>query len=95
MLEHLQGPSSSIDFGHGTFDERWINPDMKELGVMERASTLLAFKDIPEGFLHRNVVPVNVKNKSLKEYCLIEHLSNRFVNEKSCLGNIKVKEIFY
>jgi len=95
MLEHLSGPSSSIDYGHGTFDQKSINPNMQELGVMERASTLLAFKNVPRGFLHRNVVPVNVVDKSLREYCLIEHLSNKFTNEPGYHGNIKVKEIFY
>ena len=96
MIEHLSGPSSSIDFGHGTFNSDYINPNMIELGVMERAATLLAYKDVPLGFFHRNVVPVNIKSKLLKDYCLIKHLSNRFTNEKrSNFGKIPVKKLFY
>jgi hypothetical protein len=94
MLEHIEGPSGSIDFGHATYDERWNIPKMQEQGVMERASTLLAFKDIPKGFLHRNVVPIDFNKKILKNYCLIEHLSDRFTNVDSCFGNIKVNNIF-
>lgn len=94
MQEHFNGPSSSIDFGHGTYDTNFINPNMISLGVMERAATLLAYKDVPEGFFHRNVVPVDVNTKLLKDYCLVEHLSNRFTNEQSDFGKIRVENIF-
>lgn len=96
MLEHLKGPSSSIDFGHGSFNSNYINPNMIELGVMERAATLLAHKDVPSGFFHRNVVPVDIKSKLIKNYCLIKHLSNRFTNEKKGnFGRIQVNKIFF
>ena len=41
----------------GGFNQNLIHPTMIAMGVMERASTMLAFKDVPSGFLHRNVVP--------------------------------------
>ena len=94
MIEHIEGPSASIDFGHPTYDQRWNVIKMQQQGVMERASTLLAFINTPKGFLHRNVVPIDFNKKILKNYCLIEHLSNRFTNVDSCLGNIKVNNIF-
>lgn len=96
MLEHLNGPSSSIDFGHGTFNINYINQDMISLGVMERAATLLAYKDVPNGFFHRNVIPVDTNTKLIKECCLIKHLSNRFTKEKeSIFGKVPLKKVFY
>ena len=95
MLEHLNGPSQSLDFGHGTYSPKWIIPEMQELGLLERASAGLAFKDIPKGFFHRNVVPVDLEKKKVKEYCLIEHLSNKYVKIKSDFSSIKVEDIFY
>ena len=94
MTEHLSGPSKSIDFGHGSYNQKWIIPEMQELGLLERASAGLAFKDVPKGFLHRNVIPVDTKLKIIKDYCLIEHLSNKFANENSDFGKIKVEDIF-
>lgn len=94
MIEHLSGPSKSIDFGHGSYNQKWIIPEMQELGLLERASAGLAFKDVPKGFLHRNVIPVDTKLKIIKDYCLIEHLSNKFANENSDFGKIKVEDIF-
>ncbi len=95
MEEHINGPSGSIDFGHPTHDERWNIPKMQEQGVMERASSLLAFYNVPKGFLHRNVVPISKKTKIIKDYCLIPHLSNRFTHvEVSSFGRIKVKDLF-
>ena len=95
MEEHINGPSGSIDFGHPTHDERWNIPKMQEQGVMERASSLLAFYNVPKGFLHRNVVPINKQTKIIKEYCLIPHLSNRFTHTKvSSFGRIKVNDLF-
>ena len=76
-------------------DERWNIPKMQEQGVMERASSLLAFYNVPKGFLHRNVVPISKKTKIIKDYCLIPHLSNRFTHvEVSSFGRIKVKDLF-
>jgi len=95
MLEHLDGPSKSIDFGHGGFNQNLIHPTMIAMGVMERASTMLAFKDVPSGFLHRNVVPVDLEKNIVQDYCLIKHLSNKFTNSASSFGRIKVKDLFY
>ena len=39
---------------------------MQEQGVMERAFLLLAFYNVPKGFLHRNVVPISKKDKNNK-----------------------------
>ena len=94
MLEHLNGVSNSLDFGHGSYNEKWIIPDMQELGLLERASAGLAFKDVPKGFLHRNVVPVDVKKRLLESYCFINHLSNKYINIDTDFGNIKVDKIF-
>ena len=94
MLEHLNGVSNSLDFGHGSYNEKWIIPDMQQLGLLERASAGLAFKDVPKGFLHRNVVPVDVKKRLLRSYCLINYLSNKYINIETDFGNIKVDEIF-
>jgi hypothetical protein len=94
MLEHLNGVSNSLDFGHGSYNSKWIIPEMQELGLLERASAGLAYKDVPKGFLHRNVVPVDVKKKLIKDYCLIDHLSNKYVNEETEFASIKVSDIF-
>jgi hypothetical protein len=95
MLEHLSGPSKSLDFGHGSYNQKFIITEMQELGLLERASAGLAYKDVPLGYFHRNVVPVDVKTKQIKNYCLIEHLSNKFANTKSDFGKIKVNDLFY
>ena len=94
MLEHLESVSNSLDFGHGSYNEKWIIPEMQELGLLERASAGLAFMNVPQGFLHRNVIPVCLKEKLIEDYCLIKHLSNKFVNLDTDFASIKVKDFF-
>ena len=57
----------------------------------------LIYKDIPDGFFHRSVVPVNKNTKRVEKYCLIKHLSNKYANEKNnkYLANIKIEDIYY
>ena len=41
------------------------------------------YADVPFGFLNRHVVPVSINKKKVYDYCLIKHLSNRFVNDEN------------
>ena len=56
---------------------------------------MLTYHDIPEGFLHRTVVPVNLNSKILKNYCLIDHLSNKYANQDFQFTNIQVNDLFF
>tara|TARA_B100000029_G_scaffold482605_1_gene532901 strand:+ start:578 stop:1591 length:1014 start_codon:yes stop_codon:yes gene_type:complete len=90
MLEHLNGPSSQPDYG---FFKKEIRENFP---TREKANLGLMYADVPFGFLNRHVVPVSINKKKVYDYCLIKHLSNRFVNdENSKHGKIKINELFY
>ena len=97
MKEHLLGPSRSVDFGHTVFNPRYQNFELLLFDMMAKANLGLIYKDIPDGFFHRSVVPVNKNTKRVEKYCLIKHLSNKYANEKNnkYLGNIKIEDIYY
>ena len=38
---------------------------------------------------------INVDEKTIKNYCLVEHLSNKYTNQDSNFGVIKVKDLFF
>ena len=94
MNEHLNGPSSSIDFGHGAFNTDWININSINLDVMAKANSGLMYMNIPKGFFNRHVIPVDINKKIIKNYSLIGHISNEYTNKVSDYGRIKVKNIF-
>ena len=97
MKEHLEGPSSNPDFGHTIFNVNYTNNEVVFIDLMAKANIGLIYKDVPKGFFYRNVVPVDLKNKIVKDYCLIKHLTNKYTNEEknTWTGNIKIKELFF
>ena len=92
MKEHLYGPSSNPDCGHGAFNERYIDARMINLDLMAKANIGLTYLNVPEGFYSRNVLLFDKKKKIIDERCQIQHLSNKYSNTKSWFGNIKLKD---
>ena len=92
MNEHLSGPSSNPDCGHGAYDTNYINPKMINLDLMAKANIGLTYLNVPEGFFNRMVTLYNKSEKEIDKNCQIKHLSNKYSNTKSWFGNIKVKD---
>ncbi len=92
MKEHLTGPSSNPDCGHGAYNLNFINQNMINHDLVAKANMGLTFINVPEGFINRIVIPFNFKENQIDKDCCIRHLSNKYVNKKSWFGNIKVKE---
>ena len=68
---------------------------MINLDLMAKVNAGLIYKDVPFGFLNRYVLPVNLKTCRVNEYCLIKHLPNKYIYQKTQYGKIKVHNIFY
>jgi len=80
MNEHLDGPSSSPDFGP------WY--------IREKAAQGLTFANVPYGFKSRNVVPFDVASKSVCECCFVHHLPNTYaLDPKSKFGKVPVSKL--
>ena len=94
MKEHLFGASSNPDCGHGAFDISKLDKRMINLDLMAKANIGLTYMNVPIGFFNRNVILYNTQKKIIDDKCYISHLSNRYANEHSSFGNIKVKNIF-
>jgi len=92
MKEHLEGPSSNPDCGHGAFDTNYIDPKMINLDLMAKANIGLTYINTPNGFFNRMVTLYNLEKKEIDENCQIKHLSNKYTNVKSAYGNIKLKD---
>ena len=88
MNEYFNEPSSDPDFALPAARDHYQ-------GIVERLDLMLTYHNIPQGFFHRAVVPVDLKNKIIKSYCLVEHLSNKYANQKSQFAVIKVKDLFF
>ncbi len=95
MKEHLFGPSSNPDCGHGAFDTNYIDPRMINLDLMAKANIGLTFIDIPNGFHNRMVTLYDKKDKIFHKCSQIKHLSNKYSNTKSWFGNIKITDVLY
>lgn len=92
MKEHLQGPSSNPDCGHGAFDTNYIDPRMINLDLMAKANIGLTYINAPSGFFNRMVTLFNNKKKEIDDNCQIQHLTNKYANQDSLHGNIKLKD---
>ena len=92
MDEHLQGPSSNPDCGHGAFDTNYIDPKMINLDLMAKANIGLTYINAPSGFFNRMVTLFNNKKKEIDDNCQIQHLTNKYTNLDSLHGNIKLKD---
>ena len=92
MNEHLMGPSSNPDCGHGAFDTNFINSKMINLDLMAKANIGLSYINIPKGFFNRMVTLYNNKKKEVDLNCQIKHLTNKYTNLKSIHGNVKLKD---
>ena len=88
MNEYFNGPASDPDFAIPAAKDHYQ-------GIVERLDLMLTFHNVPKGFFHRAVVPVDIKKKTIKNYCLVEHLSNKYTNQDSIFGVIKVKDLFF
>jgi len=88
MNEYFNGPASNPDFAIIASKDQYQ-------GIKERLNFMLIYHNIPEGFLHRAVVPVVLTSKVLKKYCLIDHLSNKYANQDSQFATIEVNDLFY
>lgn len=66
MEEHLNGPSSSPDFGP------WP--------IREKAAQGLTFTAVPKGFFARNLVGFDLTANALDRGCLIHHLPDNYAN---------------
>lgn len=92
MKEHLQGPSSNPDCGHGAFDTNYIDSRMINLDLMAKANIGLTYINTPSGFFNRMVTLFNIKEKEIDYNCQIQHLTNKYTNLNSLHGNIKLKD---
>ena len=92
MKEHLFGPSSNPDCGHGAFNLNFIDDRMIKLDLMAKANIGLTYINPPYGFFNRIVIPFEIKKKRIAKFCEIQHLSNRYSNIQSSFGNIKVED---
>ncbi len=92
MSEHLFGPSSNPDCGHGAFDTNFIDPRMINLDLMAKANIGLTYLNVPTGFFNRMVSLYNIKEKEIDGKCQIKHLSNKYSNSVSSFGNVKIKD---
>ena len=92
MKEHLEGPSSNPDCGHGAFDTNYINPNMINLDLMAKANIGLTYINTPIGFFNRMVTLYDIEKKQINENCQIKHLSNKYTNLESSYGRIKLKD---
>ena len=52
MKEHLFGPSSNPDCGHGAFNTDYIDPRMINLDLMAKANIGLTYLNVPDGFFN-------------------------------------------
>ena len=81
MGEHLNGPSSTPDFG------TWH--------IREKAAQGLTFTRIPEGFTSRVMIPYYPAQKRVAQCCLAHHLPNNYaLNSASPHAKIRVKDLF-
>ena len=88
MNEYFNGAASDPDFAIPAARNYYQ-------GIVERLDYMLTYHNVPEGFLHRAVAPVDLKNKIIKNYCLVEHLSNKYANQNSQFSVIKVEDLFF
>lgn len=87
MNEYFNGAPSNPDFAIISARDHYQ-------GIVERLDLMLTHYNVPQGFLHRAVAPVDYKNKIIKDYCLVKHLSNKYANMQSVFSVIKVKDLF-
>lgn len=81
MAEHLNGPSSSPDYGP------W--------NIREKAAQGLTFMNVPRGLTSRVMVPYYANEKRIAQCCLVHHLTNSYVmNPDTTFGKIRVKDAF-
>lgn len=87
MKEYLNGPASTVDFGF--FNEEMRN----KYPIKELVNINIAYFNIPSGYYNRYMIPFTSK-KEIPDFCLINHLSNKYVNEKnSIFSKINVNEL--
>ena len=94
MKEHLEGPSSNPDCGHGAFNLKYLDKRMINLDLMAKANIGLTYMDVPKGFNSRIVIPYDLSKNEISSISFIKHLSNKYSKFKnSWFGNFKVNEV--
>lgn len=93
MKEHLNGPSSNPDCGHGAYNTDYIDKRMINLDLMAKANIGLTYINVPKGFFNRIVIPFNLEKKQIDDMCFIQHLSNKYVYKKSWFSNFKINDV--
>ena len=79
MKEHLHGPSSNPDCGHGAFDTNFLDKRMVNLDLMAKANIGLTYINVPEGFFNRIVIPFNLnKNQKILGYLYVGKPTTKF-----------------
>jgi hypothetical protein len=82
MIEHLNGKSSSPDFGI------WY--------IREKAAQGLTFHNVPSGFTSRNLVGFDLDRQRIDPRSFIHHLPNNYANRippDGRLGTIQVNDV--
>ena len=92
MKEYLFGPASNPDCGHGAYKINYLDTRMINLDLMAKANIGLTYIDVPEGFYNRIVTLYNKDQQRIDKVCCVEHLSQKYSNEDSSFGNIKLEE---
>ncbi|WP_026438745.1 hypothetical protein [Acidocella facilis] len=64
-------------------------------GIAERAAMGLCYENIPEGFASTYVVPLDREKKTIPSFAMVEHLPNKYVNEKNtAFSKILLRDLF-
>jgi hypothetical protein len=64
-------------------------------GIPERAAMGLCYENIPEGFASTYVIPLDRERKTIPSFAMVEHLPNKYVNEKNtAFSKIALYDLF-
>lgn len=96
MKEYLSSPAIDPDCGHGGFNIKYLDSNMINKSLLEKANLGLTYIHTPEGFHNRIAILFNNEKNVIDQKCLINHLPNKYTNQKSTsYGNIKLLDAFY
>jgi hypothetical protein len=100
LFMNMPNPYQGLYFLDVPLMEEFINspamsPDFGIWKIREKAAQGLTFLNIPEGYHSRNVVPIDLHQKSVSQQAWIHHLPNNYANNKNTpYGKILMEEIF-
>ena len=86
MNEYSKSKLISIDYGIR-------HKIMKELyPIKELANIIIGYINVPKGFYNRFFIPFKNFNK-IPNYCITQHLDNKYSKNKTSFGKIEVKNL--